>query len=68
MTRLATYLPAALQDSVVQQAEQVADSAASTGSTWIEQATSLSPEIQQSIFLSLIIVAVIMAARALTLR
>lgn len=68
MTRLAARLPAALQDSVVQQARQVADSAASTGSTWIEQATSLSPGTQQSIFLSLIIVAVIMAARALTLR
>ena len=67
MTRLATAA-AAVQDSVVRRAGQAADSVVSTGATWIEDITSLSPHTQRSILISVLMIALVMGARALALR
>jgi small-conductance mechanosensitive channel len=60
-----TSLPAALRS--LAQDTAVADSVVST-SAWIEDLTSLSPGTQRSLLVSAILIAVVMAARALALR
>jgi len=68
VAHMAARIASLAQDPVIQQAQAAADSVVKNGFTWVEQVTSLSPHTQRSVLISVLLVAVVMGARALALR
>ena len=68
MSLYAAALLALVQEAGGQRAREAVDSAIHTGGRWIEQATSLSPETQENIVVSGVLILAVMVARAIALR